>query len=56
MNLCHVDSFRASRAETPGGQLIGVLSALYIKQIKNIMPYQLYPNESKIIDDIGCHI
>jgi len=28
-------------------KLIGVLSALYIKQIKNIMKYQLYTNASK---------
>ena len=31
----------------PGGKLIGVLSALYIKQIKNIMKYQIYMNVSK---------
>ena len=45
--LCNVESFRTSSAETPGGQLIGVLSALYIKQIKNIMKYQVYTNASK---------
>ena len=44
--LCHVESFRASNAKTPGGQQIGVLSALYIKQIKHIMKYQLYMNAS----------
>ena len=31
----------------PGGQLIGVFSALYRKQIENIMKYQLYTNASK---------
>ena len=34
--LCHMESFKALRAETPGGQLICVLSALYIKQIITI--------------------
>ena len=42
-----MESFRASRAETPDGQLIDVLSALYIKQIKNIMEKQLYTNVLK---------
>ena len=49
--LCHVESFRASRVETPGDQIIGVLSALYMKQANNVMKYQLYMNASKIIDE-----
>ena len=35
--------------ETPSGQKIVVLSALYIKQIKNIMKYQLFTNASNCI-------
>ena len=37
--------------ETPSGQKIVVLSELYIKQIKNIMKYQLHTNASKKVDD-----
>ena len=32
----YVESFRASRAETLGGKLLGVFSELYKKQIQNI--------------------
>ena len=38
--LCHVESLRASRAETPGGQTNRRFKC--IKQIQNIMKYQLY--------------
>ena len=32
-----MESFTASRAETPGGQLIGILSEMYIQKRKSIM-------------------
>ena len=38
--------------ETPSGQKIVVLSALYIKQIKNIMKYQLFTHASNGIRQV----
>ena len=42
-----MESLRASSAETPDGQTNWRLS---IKQMQNIMKYQLFTNASKIID------
>ena len=43
MCLCHVESIRASSAETPGRQTNQrFMCKLYIKQIQNIMKYVVY--------------
>ena len=55
--LYHVGSFRASRAETPGGNLIGALSALYIKQIKKYYEIStMYECVEKLSMIIGSNI
>ena len=46
--LCHVESFRASKAIHLAEKIV-VLSALNIKQIKNVMKYQLYTNSTSSI-------
>ena len=48
---------RTSRAETPGGQLIGVLCTLYIKLIKKYHEIStLYECVEKLSMIIGCNI
>ena len=45
--LCHMESLTTSKAETPGGQTNRRFKCIVIKQIQNIMKYQLYANASK---------
>ena len=45
--LCHVNHSKHREQRHLAANYFGVLSALYIKQIKNILRYKLYTNASK---------